>query len=355
MDWDLLSHEFDHESLKLFDDPDTGIRGCIAVHSTALGPAMGGLRLSRYRNISEATADALRLARAMSLKNAAAGLDLGGGKAVLLDDGAWTGKRRDIRMRAFGAQVDRLGGSYVTAEDVGTSPADMQSIATQTSYVAGLPLLSGGRGDPSPATAMTVFAAIGSGVESALGRPSLEGVRVGVEGVGHVGAVLVRMLREAGAIVQVCDLDPGRAAAVAAESGAEAVSRGNFLARDFDVLAPCALGGVVTESVVVAMRCRVVAGAANNQLADPAVADLLDRAGILYVPDFIANCGGIIHVGAEPLGLDEEEARARITTACGRTAELLGEAAAKGRTPLEVATAQAEARLRQGIATAAGS
>jgi glutamate dehydrogenase/leucine dehydrogenase len=343
---DLLSREFEHESLKLFSDPETGMRGCVAIHSTALGPAMGGLRLSSYDTISSAAVDALRLSRAMSFKTAAADLDLGGGKAVLVDDGAWTGELREARMRAFGVVVEGLLGSYVTAEDVGTSPADMESIAIETSHVAGRPLSSGGRGDPSPATAETVFAAISAAVEVAIGRADLEGVRVGVEGVGHVGKVLVALLRQAGAMVEVCDLDEQRAAAVAAEWGAEKVSLAGFAERDLDVFAPCALGGVVRESTVTGMKCRVVAGAANNQLVDYGLATVLDRVGILYVPDFVANSGGIIHVGAEPLGFDEDEVRARVAAAGRRTGELLREAEARHRTPLEVALQNAEARLQ---------
>jgi len=346
---DLLSREFEHESLTLFEDPESGMRGCVAIHSTALGPAMGGLRLSRYEGISVAAVDALRLSRAMSLKNSAAGLDLGGGKAVLIDDGEWTGELREARMRAVGVRIGRLGGAYVTAEDVGTNPGDMEAIATQTPYVAGRPPSSGGRGDPSPATAETVFAAIVSAVDVGLGRADLEGVRVGVEGVGHVGAALVRLLREAGAVVEVCDLDAERAERVAAEWGAAAVSRERFAERELDVFAPCALGGAVTEPVIKGMRCRVIAGAANNQLADQSLAAVLAQAGILYVPDFVANCGGIIHVGAEPLGFGDAEVRARIEAAGERTRELLREAAEQRRTPLELALALAEARLRRRV------
>ncbi len=354
MNPDLLSREFEHESLKLFSDPETGMRGCVAIHSTALGPAMGGLRLSGYDTISSAAVDALRLSRAMSLKTAAAELDLGGGKAVLIDDGAWTGELREARMRAFGAVVEELSGSYVTAEDVGTSPADMESIGTETSHVAGRPPASGGQGDPSPATAETVFAAISNAVEVAIGRADLEGVRVGVEGVGHVGNVLVALLRQVGAVVEVCDLDEQRAAAAAAEWGAEAVSPEGFDERDMDVFAPCALGGVVRASTVSAMRCRVVAGAANNQLVDYGLAAALEQAGILYVPDFVANSGGIIHVGAEPLGFDEDEVRARVAAAGRRTGELLHEAAEQNRPPLEVALQKAEARLRRRATTSPG-
>jgi leucine dehydrogenase len=284
----------------------------------------------------------------MSLKNSAAELDLGGGKAVLIDDGRWTGELREARMRAVGAAIERLGGAYVTAEDVGTGPADMEAIAVETSRVAGRPLDSGGRGDPSPATADTVFSSIAAAVEVALGRRDLEGVTVGVEGVGHVGALVAARLCQAGATVQVCDLDARRAAAVAEDWGARAVACEGFVERDFDVFAPCALGGVVTAAAIRAVRCRVIAGAANNPLASPALASALDQAGILYVPDFIANCGGIIHVGAEPLGFDDAEVQERILAANRRTAELLREAVAARRPPLEVALARAEARLRGG-------
>ena len=306
---------------------------------------MGGLRLLRYPVLEDALVDALRLSRAMSLKNSAAGLDLGGGKAVLLDDGAWEGARAE-RMRAVGRAVERLGGRYVTAEDVGTTPDDMDAIAAVTANVAGRPLEQGGRGDPSPATARTVFAAIEAGVRLRLGATSLDGIRVGVLGAGHVGARLVGLLAEAGASVSVADLDPGRAMTVAGAHGAVPLPLPGFAARELDVFAPCAVGGAIGPEEAAGMRASVVAGAANNPLADRGLARVLAGREILFVPDFLANCGGIVHVGAEALGLPEARAEELLAAALERTDRILREAAAAGRPPLELAEEFALARMR---------
>jgi glutamate dehydrogenase/leucine dehydrogenase len=341
-----FDRRFDHERLEVFHDAGTGATGAIAIHSTALGPAMGGLRLCSYGSLDDAVADALRLARAMSLKNAAAGLDLGGGKAVILDDGGWDSpEARAERMRAVGRTVEELAGRYITAEDVGTTPRDMERIAEATRWVAGRPVECGGHGDPSPLTARTVFAAIATATEHRLGASGLDGVRVGVLGVGNVGAALAGMLRRAGAEVVVADAAPGRADEVAGRVDARAVEVAGFLALDVDVLAPCALGEVIDRDTVASLRCAIVAGAANNPLTTPEVADDLARAGILYVPDFVANCGGIIHVGGEALGLDDDEVERLLERAEQRTGTLLRKAAATGRTPWAVAVAQAEARI----------
>lgn len=341
-----IDGEFDHEQLELLRDPATGLTGAVAIHSTTLGPAMGGLRLSAYPGIAAAAVDALRLARAMTLKNAAAGLDLGGGKAVLLDDGGWRDPAdRAARMRAFGAFLERLGGRYVTAEDVGTTPADMEQIAAVTGHVAGRPADAGGRGDPSPATARTVFGAIADAAALRLGASTLEGVRVGVLGVGHVGARLAALLRDAGAVVLVADIDDARAREVAEATGSAVAPLDGFLGADVDVLAPCALGGAIHPHDAGSLRCRVVAGAANNPLSGPECATALAAAGILYVPDFVANCGGIIHVGAEVLGFDDAEVERRLAEAVERTADVLREASDTGRAPLDVALDRAARRL----------
>jgi leucine dehydrogenase len=306
---------------------------------------MGGLRLFRYESLGDGIVDVLRLARAMSFKSAAAGLDLGGGKAILLDDGGWN-EGREERMHAVGRAIERLGGQYITAEDVGTSPADMNAIAEVTSHVAGASADQGGFGDPSPYTAQTVFASVECAVRAQLRRDSLEGVRVGVQGVGHVGAPLAGMLAGAGAEVFVTDIDPARAQEVAALHGATALPLDGFLFGEFDVLAPCALGGAIGLPQVARLSAEVVAGAANNPLTHRDVAAALAAKGILYVPDFIANCGGIIHVGAEALGLDRSEAEALIAAANERTERLLAEALESGRLPLEVAEEHALERMR---------
>ena len=339
-----LDREFGHEQLEFFRDPETGLTGAVAIHSTALGPAMGGLRLLAYPTVTAAATDALRLARAMSLKNSAAGLDLGGGKAVLIDDGNWSD--RSARMRAFGRVVERLDGRYITAEDVGTAPPDMDDIAQVTRWVAGRSLEGGGRGNPAPSTARTVFGAIESGAALQLGGADLSGVRVGVQGVGHVGSSLVGLLRAVGADVVVSDVDAGRAEAVADAHQARVAPVEAFVRADVDVLAPCGLGEVIRPEDVPELRCRVIAGAANNPLADTASAAELAAAGILYVPDFLANCGGIIRVAGEILGFDEAEVERRTAAAIVRTADVLEEAQASGRLPVEIAVERAEARIR---------
>lgn len=349
MEIDRLGEEFEHEQLSVFHDPTTGVTGAIAIHSTVLGPAMGGLRLSAYPTLTAGLLDALRLARAMSFKNSAAGLDLGGGKAILLDDGGWT-EGREERMQAVGAAVERLGGRYVTAEDVGTTPADMDAISTVTDHVAGRAIDRGGRGDPSPYTARTVLAAIESAVRLRLGASGLEGIRIGVEGVGHVGAQLVSLLRDAGARLYVADLDPDKAMTVAEGSGATALPLDGFQQGDFDVFAPCALGGAIHAENLDRLRALIVAGAANNPLADRRLAAALRDRGILYVPDFLANCGGIIHVGAEVLDLTEAQVEDLIVGAIERTAAVLEEALAEGAVPMDLAEARAGERLRQGRA-----
>jgi len=343
----------EHERVVIFNDAQTGASGAIAIHSTSLGPAMGGLRLRRYATLGDACADVLELARAMSLKNAAAGLDLGGGKAVLIDDGGWSGPgARAARMRAVGGVIEELGGRYTTAEDVGTTTADMRAVRSATRWVAGLPVDFGGRGDPSPVTARTVFGGIVSGVRRRLDRPDLAGVRVGVQGAGHVGEALVALLVEAGADVTLTDVDAGRATRVAVAHGARAVEPEDFVVRELDVLAPCAFGGAITRANVRSLRCAVVAGAANNQLEATDVADRLAGCDILYVPDFLANCGGIIHVAGEAQDLAEEDVERLVVDAIRRTDSVLDDALAVGRTPLDLAVEYAEARITGGAASA---
>ncbi|HVV89484.1 MAG TPA: Glu/Leu/Phe/Val dehydrogenase dimerization domain-containing protein [Solirubrobacterales bacterium] len=346
----------DHERVESLDDAATGLRGVIAIHSRALGPAMGGVRLSVYPGPEAATADALLLSRAMTLKNSAAGLDLGGGKAVLIDDGRWGDPvLREERLRAFGREIERLDGDYVTAEDVGTAPADMVAIGRETGWVAGRPRGEGGRGDPSSVTARTVFAAVAAGAEARLGADSVGGLRVGVLGTGHVGSHLARLLAEGGATVLVADLDRRRAAALAAEVDGAVADPAELVLADLDVLCPCALGGVIEAGTVDRLRARVIAGAANNQLADPALAAALAGAGVLYVPDFLANSGGIIDVAAEILGYDDREVERRLVEAELRIGDLLARAAEQGRTPWDLAVELAWERVaRAAIGAAAG-
>ncbi|HEX3510984.1 MAG TPA: Glu/Leu/Phe/Val dehydrogenase dimerization domain-containing protein [Solirubrobacteraceae bacterium] len=347
-----LADIFGHEQLHLFRDPATGLTGVVAIHSTALGPAMGGLRLRRYRDIEAAAVDAMRLARAMTLKNSAAGLSLGGGKAVLLDDGEW--HDREARLLAFADVVEQLDGRYITAEDIGTTTEDMDVLATRTEWVVGRSRAGGGLDDPSPATAHTVFAAIEAGVRHALGVDSLRGMRVGVLGAGKVGAPLIALLGEAGAELTVADVDPARAVAAVAAAGGRGAVVGleGFVTRDLDVLSPCAVGEVIALQDVASLRCRVVAGAANNPLVDDATAVAVHERGILYVPDFIANCGGIIQVAGEHEGLAPEAIAAQQEAAIARIEELLEEAEAHGAMPRAVAVERALQRVALSAARA---
>lgn len=354
---------WDHERVELLHDRDSGMRAVVAIHSTALGPALGGLRLRRYAHgLPEALDDALRLSRAMTLKASAAGLDLGGGKAVLLDDGR--DELRAPRLAAFGRALDALGGSYITAEDVGTTTADMDLIALQTEHVVGRAHAGRVGGDPSPATAVGVFCAIRAALHALDGDDALAGRRVGVVGLGKVGGSLVRMLLDAGAEVIGCDPDPHAVAALATASStpASATAPGRFtaapdaaavMARPLDVLAPCALGGMIDAEVARELRCRIVCGAANNPLGGPDAAALLAARGILYVPDFLANCGGLVHVDAERHGEHDEAAvAARVEAAGERIRDTLLAARASGRTPQEVAEERAWARVEQARAGA---
>jgi leucine dehydrogenase len=335
---------FEHEQLELFHDRATGLTGAVAIHSTALGPSMGGLRIRAYADVEAAAVDALRLARAMTLKSSAAGLRVGGGKAVLIDDGHW--QDREARLLAFAGVLERLGGRYVTTEDVGTSPADMDVIATGTRWVVGRSPANGGSGDPSPATARTVFGAIDAAVRSQLAASSLEGVHVGVLGAGKTGAALVGLLADAGARVTVADVDAARAQACADASPAvEAAPVDGFLGRELDVLAPCALGELIAAGDVAGLRCKIIAGSANNPLVDRPTALAAHAAGILFVPDFIANCGGIVHVAAEFEQLDAQALDAQLDACVARVGPLLEEARARDLLPLDVAVEHARARV----------
>jgi valine dehydrogenase (NAD+) len=338
-------HEDDHEQVVIRQDPETGLRLIVAIHSTLLGPALGGLRLRRYPGgLREALDDVLGLARTMTLKASATGLDLGGGKAVMLDDG-----REEMRERRFLAAaevIDGLEGAYITAEDIGTTTADMDLIAERTRFVVGRSRERGGGGDPSPITAETVYQAIRRGLMAATGSEEIEGRRVGIVGLGKVGSVLAGRLARAGAVVVGCDLDADRAERLAAEHGLVlAPSAEAMLSTELDVLAPCAVGGLIDDALAHSIDCRVVAGAANNPLTSRDVARTLQARGILYVPDFLANCGGLIHVAAEWYG--ERDSRERRCVACAmeRLDAAIATAEAEGSTPIEVAERDALRRV----------
>jgi glutamate dehydrogenase/leucine dehydrogenase len=340
-----LALDGDHELVRAFRDDEAGLVAIVAVHSTALGPSMGGVRRRAYGSFDEALEDVLRLSAAMTLKNSAAGLPLGGGKSVIVDASE---EPSDALVDAFAGAVEQLGGRYVAAEDIGTTPRQMDRMAARTRWVAGCTAEVGGNGDPSPSTAVTVFGALRAAADARWGGEDLTDRTVGVLGVGKVGGSLARLAAKAGARLVLADALPERAEALAAElPAAEAVTPEALPTRMLDVLAPCATGGLLTPALADALDVEIVCGAANNILLTDAVADRLAARGILFVPDFVANAGGIIHVGGAFLGWDEAQIRDCVEAAVARTGDVLAEANARGVTPLAVAHERAAARLRQ--------
>jgi len=335
----------EHESVHFFQDAASGLRAIVAIHSTVLGPAVGGCRYWRYAQPGEAVQDVLRLSRGMSYKNALADLPLGGGKAVILHTDAQLD--RDGLFQAFGAAIDSLGGRYITAQDVGTRSEDMRTIATRTRFVSGLAASSSvAGGDPSPWTALGVFMGLQSAWAFASGKPGLNGVRVAVQGLGGVGANLCRLLHQQGALLQVADVDPARVAQAVAQLGATAVAADEVLAADVDILAPCALGGVLNAVSIPTLRARVIAGGANNQLATPADGETLRARGIIYAPDYVINAGGIICAASEYLGVGSEESvRRRIGEIPTTLQRILRRADEQQRATSAVADEMAEQRI----------
>lgn len=297
----------DHEQVVFAAEPDTGLRAVLAVHDTRLGPALGGCRLWRYDTEEAAVADALRLSAGMTYKAALAGLPLGGGKSVvMLADGQ---EKTPALMRAMGAAVDRLGGRYIAAEDVGVTPADMDAMAERTAHVTGL---STGVGDPSPWTAAGVRLAIAEAVRRKLGRDTLKGVRVAVKGLGAVGGRLARALAADGAVLTLADSRLAAAERLAVELGAMLVDPTAAIAQDVDVYAPCALGGDLSGAEIDRLAAPIVCGAANNQLGAARDGAALAAKGVLYCPDYLVNAGGLISVARPPLGMGAAEAEAKL-------------------------------------------
>jgi leucine dehydrogenase len=286
-----------HEQLVLCQDSASGYRGIIAVHSTVLGPALGGTRFWNYATDEEAIVDALRLARGMTYKNAVAGLNLGGGKSVIIGDNKT--HDREMIFRAHGRFVESLGSRYITAEDVGTSTADMDYVHMETDYVSGL---AGRSGDPSPVTAHGVFRAIQASAHERWGSDDLNDKTIALQGCGHVGYYLAKELHEAGAKLVVSDIDADRVKRVVGEIGANAVASEEIYGVEADIFAPCALGAIINDKTIPQLQAEIVAGAANNQLLEERHGDELEARGILYAPDYVANAGGVINVYSELAG-----------------------------------------------------
>jgi leucine dehydrogenase len=335
----------EHEDLVLHRGSRSGRYVVVAVHSTALGPALGGVRLWHYGATTDGIRDALRLARGMTFKAAAAGLALGGGKGVICGPPKPpTGQMRRDLLLDFGDLVESLEGRYVTAEDVGMSPDDLVVIRERTAHVTGLPPEQGGSGDPSPFTALGVEAAMRACARERFGSPELAGLRIVVAGLGHVGAKLARRLAERGARVAVSDIDAGKRS-LARELGLAWIEPAEELVAECDMLAPCALGGAIDPANLPLLRCEIVCGCANNQLANDALAESLAERGILYAPDFVVNAGGLIHVYREIRGYSEDHARELALGIEANLGAIFVTARERSVTPLEAARAVARERL----------
>jgi leucine dehydrogenase len=339
----------DHEELVIRKGRRTGAYTVVAVHSTTLGPALGGCRLWRYASSADGARDALRLSRAMTFKAAAAGVPLGGGKGVICADPGPppVGTRRRDVLLDFADTLNTLEGRYITAEDVGTGARDMAVIATKSRYVSGLARRRGGSGDPSPLTALGVEAAIRACCAERFGSRELRGRSVSIVGVGRVGTKLAQRLARAGARLVLADIDEGRRAVAKKLPRARWAEPSTALLAEVDVVAPCALGGAIDQVTGGHLRCQIVCGSANNQLAHEGLAEDLQAHGILYAPDFIANAGGLINIAVELEGYEPRRARRRVAAIEETMARVLEEARRGDTTPLTAAYALARRRLAE--------
>ena len=334
--------EHGHEQVVFSHEPTSGYKGIIAIHDTTLGPALGGTRFWKYGSDAEAIIDALRLSRGMTYKAAVAGLNLGGGKAVIIGDPKMA--QREMLFRAHGRFVDSLKGRYITAEDVGTSVEDMDYVQMETEYVSGV---AGGLGDPSPITAYGTYRGIKACAKVCYGSDSLEGKTVAVQGLGHVGYSLCSHLHDEGARLIVTDIDGARVQQVVADFGAKAVAPDDIYAADADIFAPCALGAVINDQTLPKFRFRIVAGAANNQLAEERHGDEIEAKGILYAPDYVINAGGLINVYGELQGWSQERAKRKAGEIYQTLLDLFALAKEQGIPTWSAADRLAERRIEQ--------
>lgn len=341
----VFSHPefFDHEQIVYVSDRASGLRALIGVHNTNLGPGLGGCRMWRYAREEEALTDVLRLSRGMTYKNAMANLPLGGGKTVIIGNAATD--KTPAMFQALGRAIDRLNGAYVTAEDVGTSPADMLEIRKSTQFVVGLDPASGGRGDPSPATALGCFVGIRAAVRAQLGQSDLSGLTVAVQGLGHVGYDLARQLHDAGARLIVTDVNAVNVERAVQQLAAVAVAPEAIYDVQADIYAPCALGATVNDTTIDRFKVKIIAGCANNVLARPEHGDRLMEKGILYAPDYVINAGGVIKVGGEYINMPIAEVEQRVLGIEATLDGVFRKAALDGINPAKAADAIAEARI----------
>lgn len=335
----------DHEQVVFCQDEETGLKAIIGIHSTTLGPALGGTRMWAYNSEADALKDVLRLSRGMTYKASISGLNLGGGKAVIIGDSRKD--KTDALMRKFGQYVNSLSGRYITAEDVGINTHDMEMVKAETDHVTGIPQSMGGSGDPSPVTAYGVFMGIKASAKYKWGSDDLGGKKVMVQGIGHVGETLVKHLSEAGAIVTINDIHEDRILEVSQKYNTQIYRGDNLFAEAMDIYAPCALGATVNSHTIPQMQCEIIAGAANNQLADEVVhGKEVKRKGILYAPDFLINAGGLINVYSEIAHYDREEALRRTENIYDTTLEIFTKSEAEGITTHRAALEIAEQRVQ---------
>jgi leucine dehydrogenase len=335
-----------HEQIVFCNDKDTGLKAIIGIHNTVLGPALGGTRMWNYTSEWEALNDVLRLSRGMTYKSAITGLNLGGGKAVIIGDSK-TDKTPEM-IRKFGEYVNSLSGRYITAEDVGTTTQDMDMIREVTPYVTGISVSKGGSGNPSPVTAYGVYMGMKAAAKYQFGTEKLEGRKILVQGIGHVGETLVDYLSKEGAQVQIIDINQARLEEISAKYGAKIFVGEDLYSADVDIYAPCALGATVNDDTINRIKAKVIAGAANNQLENEVKhGQILKEKGILYAPDFLINAGGIINVYSEIAGYDQAESMRRTENIYNTTLEIFDFADAKGITTYQAALSIAENRIAE--------
>ncbi|MEY4568228.1 MAG: hypothetical protein RLY14_3198 [Planctomycetota bacterium] len=304
--FELIAQHGEHEQVVFCHNKDVGLKAIIAIHNTALGPALGGTRMWNYKNEEEALIDVLRLSKGMTFKAACSGLNLGGGKAVIIGDPKT--QKSEALFRAFGRFVNSLNGRYITAEDVGTTVREMEYVFMETPWVTGIPKAFGGSGDPSPYTAHGVLMGVKASVKEKMDQDSLKGVRVAVQGLGNVGYHLVEYLAKEQAVITVTDIDAEKCKKVASQFGAKAVSPDEIISQEVDVFSPCALGAVINDQSITKLKSKIVCGGANNQLAESRHGDMLREMGILYAPDYVTNAGGLMNVFVELEGYSPDRA-----------------------------------------------
>ena len=335
-----------HEQIVFCNDKDTGLKAIIGIHNTVLGPALGGTRMWKYTNEWEALNDVLRLSRGMTYKSAISGLNLGGGKAVIIGD-AKADKTPELIIK-FGEYINSLSGKYITAEDVGTTTHDMDLIRDVTPYVTGISEARGGSGNPSPVTAYGVYMGMKAAAKYKFGSDKLDGKKILVQGIGHVGETLVDYLTREGALVQITDINQARLFEISTKYGAAIFFGDDLYSADVDIYAPCALGATVNDDTIYKIKAKIIAGAANNQLANEQIhGKILKDKGILYAPDFLINAGGIINVYAEIVGYDKAEAMRRTENIYNTTLDIFKRAEDSGQTTYQAALAMAEERIAQ--------